>query len=55
MKRRNKMGMMKEFRDFAVRGNVVDMAVGVDLGFVENAHRRLRVCLIWRRARAGFP
>ena len=23
------MGMMKEFRDFAVRGNVVDMAVGV--------------------------
>ena len=26
MKRRNKMGMMKEFRDFAVRGNVVDMA-----------------------------
>ena len=29
MKRRNKMGMMKEFRDFAVRGNVVDMAVGV--------------------------
>ena len=33
MKRRNnKMGMMKEFRDFAVRGNVVDMAVGVVIG-----------------------
>ena len=27
------MGMMKEFRDFAVRGNVVDMAVGVVIGF----------------------
>lgn len=26
------MGMMKEFRDFAVRGNVVDMAVGVVIG-----------------------
>lgn len=24
--------MMKEFRDFAVRGNVVDMAVGVVIG-----------------------
>lgn len=32
MKRRNKMGMMKEFKDFAVRGNVVDMAVGVVIG-----------------------
>jgi large conductance mechanosensitive channel len=26
------MGMLKEFRDFAVRGNVVDMAVGVIMG-----------------------
>jgi large conductance mechanosensitive channel len=26
------MGMMQEFRDFAVRGNVVDMAVGVIMG-----------------------
>ncbi len=26
------MGMMKEFRDFAVRGNVVDLAVGVIIG-----------------------
>src|SRR5262245_60891449 len=26
------MGMMKEFRDFAMRGNVVDMAVGVIIG-----------------------
>ena len=26
------MGLMKEFRDFAVRGNVVDMAVGVIMG-----------------------
>ena len=26
------MGMMKEFREFAMRGNVVDMAVGVIIG-----------------------
>jgi len=26
------MGMLKEFRDFAVRGNVVDMAVGIVIG-----------------------
>jgi large conductance mechanosensitive channel len=26
------MGMAKEFRDFAVKGNVVDMAVGVIIG-----------------------
>lgn len=26
------MGMMKEFRDFAMRGNVIDMAVGVIIG-----------------------
>lgn len=26
------MGMMSEFRDFAVRGNVVDMAVGIIIG-----------------------
>ena len=26
------MGMMKEFRDFAVRGNVVDLAVAVIIG-----------------------
>ena len=26
------MGMVKEFRDFAVRGNVVDMAVGIIIG-----------------------
>jgi large conductance mechanosensitive channel len=26
------MGMMSEFRDFAVRGNVVDMAVGIVIG-----------------------
>jgi large conductance mechanosensitive channel len=26
------MGMLQEFRDFAVRGNVVDMAVGVIIG-----------------------
>ena len=26
------MGMMKEFRDFAMRGNVVDMAVGIVIG-----------------------
>lgn len=26
------MGMMKEFREFAVRGNVIDMAVGIIIG-----------------------
>jgi large conductance mechanosensitive channel len=26
------MGMLKEFRDFAVRGNVMDMAVGIIIG-----------------------
>ena len=26
------MGMMQEFKDFAVRGNVVDMAVGIVIG-----------------------
>jgi large conductance mechanosensitive channel len=26
------MGMMKEFRDFAMKGNVVDLAVGVIIG-----------------------
>jgi large conductance mechanosensitive channel len=26
------MGMLKEFREFALRGNVVDMAVGVVIG-----------------------
>ncbi len=26
------MGMIKEFRDFAVRGNVVDLAVGLIMG-----------------------
>ena len=26
------MGFLKEFKEFAVKGNVMDMAVGVDLG-----------------------
>ena len=26
------MGMIKEFRDFAMRGNVADMAVGIIIG-----------------------
>ena len=26
------MSMMKEFRDFAMRGNVIDMAVGIVIG-----------------------
>lgn len=26
------MGMLKEFKDFAVKGNVVDMAVGIVIG-----------------------
>lgn len=25
-------GMMKEFRDFAMRGNVIDLAVGIIVG-----------------------
>ncbi len=28
------MGMLKEFREFAVKGNVIDMAVGIILGTV---------------------
>jgi large conductance mechanosensitive channel len=28
----NIMGMIKEFKDFAVKGNVVDMAVGIIIG-----------------------
>jgi large conductance mechanosensitive channel len=31
-KEKSKMGMMKEFKDFAMRGNVVDMAVGIIIG-----------------------
>lgn len=31
-RRRSLMGMLKEFKDFALRGNVVDMAVGVVIG-----------------------
>ena len=26
------MGMLKEFKEFALRGNVVDMAVGIVIG-----------------------
>lgn len=26
------MGMLKEFKEFAMRGNVVDMAVGIIIG-----------------------
>ena len=26
------MGMMSEFRDFAIKGNVIDLAVGVIIG-----------------------
>jgi large conductance mechanosensitive channel len=32
MKREMTMSMMSEFRDFAMRGNVVDMAVGIVIG-----------------------
>jgi large conductance mechanosensitive channel len=31
------MGFMKEFKDFAVKGNVMDLAVGVVLGAAFNA------------------
>jgi large conductance mechanosensitive channel len=30
--RENTMSMMKEFRDFAMRGNVMDMAIGIVIG-----------------------
>ena len=30
--RRSKMGMLKEFKDFAVKGNAIDMAVGFVIG-----------------------
>jgi large conductance mechanosensitive channel len=30
--RRMKMGMIKEFKEFAMRGNVIDMAVGIVIG-----------------------
>jgi large conductance mechanosensitive channel len=30
------MGLMKEFRDFAVKGNAVDMAVGIIIGAAFN-------------------
>ena len=26
------MGMFKEFKDFAIKGNVVDLAIGVVIG-----------------------
>ena len=26
------MGMMKEFKDFAMKGNVMDMAIGIIIG-----------------------
>ena len=26
------MGMMQEFKDFAVKGNAIDMAVGIIIG-----------------------
>jgi large conductance mechanosensitive channel len=32
LSRRSKMSMLKEFRDFAMRGNVVDLAVAVIIG-----------------------
>ncbi len=31
-KKENKVGLIKEFREFAVKGNVVDMAVGIIIG-----------------------
>jgi large conductance mechanosensitive channel len=30
--RENNMSMMKEFKDFAMRGNVMDMAIGIVIG-----------------------
>jgi hypothetical protein len=30
--RRGFMSMLKEFRDFAVKGNVIDLAVGIIIG-----------------------
>ena len=33
------MGFIKEFKEFAMKGNVMDMAVGVIIG--------VRLCLVW--------
>jgi hypothetical protein len=39
------MGLLKEFREFAMRGNVIDLAVGVVIGsaFGNHQHRRIDV------------
>jgi len=31
--------MLKEFRDFAMRGNVIDLAVGIVSGFGADSYR----------------
>lgn len=38
------MSMLKEFKDFALRGNVVDMAVGVVIGA---AFGKIVSSLVW--------
>ena len=41
------MGFIKEFKEFAMRGNVMDMAVGVIIGGafgkIVHAHRQCRL------------
>ena len=34
------MGMMQEFKDFAVKGNVMDLAVGVIIGAAFGTRQR---------------
>lgn len=45
------MGMLKEFKDFALRGNVVDMAVGVVIGAAFGKSfllwSAMSSCLLW--------
>ena len=34
------MGIIKEYKKFAVKGNVLDMAVGIVIGIALHNHRR---------------
>jgi large conductance mechanosensitive channel protein len=45
------MGIAKEFREFAVKGNVVDMAVGIIIGAAFG--RSARWSATWSRRRSA--
>ena len=55
------MPILKEFRDFAMRGNVVDMAVGIVIGGAFGTIVRSMVDDVlmppsaWRSAKSTFP